>query len=92
MYNPDENGVHITKMLAADNCPHREAAIGAARCMRQGHLSYGVITNVNLDQLKNYRAVILPNVLELTPEQGELFRAFVAAGGVLYASGPLIRT
>jgi hypothetical protein len=87
VYNPDENGVHITKMVAADVCPHREAVIGAARCLRQGHLPYGVITNINLDQLKNFRAVILPNVLELTPEQAEIFRAFVARGGVLYASG-----
>jgi hypothetical protein len=75
-------------MTAANDCPHRDAVIGAARVLRQGHLPYGVITNINLDQLKKYRAVILPNVLELTPEQAEQFRAFVAAGGVLYASGP----
>ena len=87
LYNPDENGIHITRLQAADNCPHRDAVIGAARVLRQGHLPYGVVTNINLEQLKNYRAVILPHVLELTAEQAEQFRAFVASGGILYASG-----
>ena len=87
LYNPDENGVHITKLQASDNCPHRDAIVGAARVLREGHIPYGVVTNANLDLLKNYRAVILPNVLELTPEQAEQFRKFVAGGGVLYASG-----
>lgn len=87
MYNPDENGIHITKLTAANDCPHRDAVIGAARVLRQGHLPYGVITNINLDQLNKYRAVILPNVLELNPEQADIFRSFVAAGGTLYASG-----
>jgi hypothetical protein len=88
LYNPDENGVHITKLQVADNCPHRDAVIGAARVLRQSHIPYGVVTNINLDQLKKYRAVILPHVLEMTPEQAEQFRQFVASGGVLYASGP----
>jgi hypothetical protein len=47
-----------------------------------------VVTNANLDQLKNYRAVMLPTVLEMTVGQAAKFRAFVEAGGVLYASGP----
>ncbi len=87
MYNPDENGVHITKLAAANDCPHRDAVIGAARVLRQAHIPYGVITNVNLDQLGKYRAVVLPEVLEMTPEQADIFRKFVAAGGALYASG-----
>lgn len=88
VYNPDENGVHITKLESTNDCPHRDAVIGAARVLRQSHLPYGVITNANLDRLRNFRAVILPNVLELTPEQADIFRAFVGGGGILYASGP----
>ncbi len=88
MYNPDENGVYITKLQAVDTCPHREAVIGAARVLREGHIPFGVVTNANLDQLQNYRAVILPNVLEMTPEQANEFREFVDRGGILYASGP----
>jgi hypothetical protein len=68
--------------------PHREALIGAARILSEAHLPYGVITNVTLDQLSRYRAVMVPNVLEMTVEQAELFRAFVRSGGILYASGP----
>jgi hypothetical protein len=47
-----------------------------------------VVTNVNLEQLKNYRAVIVPYVLEMTPEQAAQFTQFVKNGGVLIASGP----
>lgn len=68
--------------------PHREALIGAARILREAHIPYGVVTNATLDQLSRYRAVIVPNVLEMTPEQAERFRDFVRNGGVLYASGP----
>jgi hypothetical protein len=74
--------------VAEMKLPHREALIGAARILREAHIPYGVVTNVTLDQLSRYRAVIVPNVLEMTVEQAELFRAFVRNGGVLYASGP----
>jgi len=38
--------------------------------------------------LRNYRAVMLPTVLEMTAGQAAQFRRFVEAGGALYASGP----
>jgi hypothetical protein len=88
MYNPEENGVHITKLKAVDNCPHRDSVVGTARVLRGAHIPYGVVTNANLDQLKNYRAAFLPNVLELTSEQALRFRSFVEGGGIIYASGP----
>ena len=62
--------------------------VGAARILREAHIPYGVVTNVNLDKLSNFRAVIVPNVLEMTAGQAAQFRAFVEKGGVLYASGP----
>ena len=74
--------------VAEMKLPHREALIGAARILSESHIPYGVITNVTLDQLSRYRAVIVPNVLEMTPEQADRFREFVRGGGVLYASGP----
>jgi hypothetical protein len=74
--------------VAEMKLPHREALIGAARILREAHIPYGVVTNVTLDQLSRYRAVIVPNVLEMSVEQAELFRTFVRNGGVLYASGP----
>lgn len=71
-----------------EKLPHREALVGAARILTQSHIPYGVVTNATLDQLSRYRAVMVPNVLEMTPEQAGRFRSFVQSGGVLYASGP----
>jgi hypothetical protein len=88
LYNPNEQGVEVHELKAADQCPHRDAVAGAARILQAAHIPFGVVTNATLGQLGRYRAVIVPNVLEMTAEQAELFRKFVAAGGVLLASGP----
>jgi hypothetical protein len=70
------------------NPPHLDAVVGSARILREAHIPFGVVTNVTLDQLSRFRAVILPTVLEMTEEQADRFRRFVQDGGVLYASGP----
>jgi hypothetical protein len=88
MYNPEEQKIHVDKIAAPHKIPHLEAVIGCARWLRAGHVPYGVVTNVTLDQLAAYRAVMLPSVLELTPEQAAIFRSFARQGGVIYASGP----
>ncbi|PYV13841.1 MAG: hypothetical protein DMG07_13265, partial [Acidobacteria bacterium] len=88
LYNPAETGVDVARLRAPDQCPHRDALVGAARLLQEAHLPYGVVTNANLDRLARYRAVILPSVLELTREQAERFRGFVRGGGVLVATGP----
>jgi hypothetical protein len=92
MYDPDEKGVHVVSLffpeLKAPKSPHFDGVSGAARILREGHIPFSVITNATLEQLKDYRAVIVPNVLELTAEQAAQFRSFVDQGGVLYASGP----
>src|ERR1019366_1412186 len=104
MYNPGDNGLHVAEASPADafggprnhsfepydttNPPHLDAVVGAARILREAHIPFGVLTNVTLDQLSRYRAVIVPSVLELTAEQAERFRRFVHDGGVLYVSGP----
>jgi hypothetical protein len=88
MYNPDEIGVRVDQLKAAGKAPHFEGVLGAARILREAHIPYGVVTNATLDQLKDYRAVVVPNVLEMTAEQAAVFRNFVEQGGVMYASGP----
>ena len=88
MYNPNENGVHVAELNAIDTCPHRDAVVGAANILREGHVPFEIVTNENLHSLDRYRAVILPSVLELTAGQAEQFRNFVDGGGALYASGP----
>lgn len=67
--------------------PHMDAAVGAARVFKEAHIPYGVVTNATLDQLAKYRAVVVPNVFEMTEEQAGTFREFVRGGGILYASG-----
>jgi hypothetical protein len=90
MYDPDAHG--LTAADAAKNpwsvkMPHLDAAVGAARFLRESHIPFGVVTNASLDQLSVYRAVILPNVLEMTLDQAAVFRQFVSNGGILFASG-----
>ena len=88
-YDPRQNGTPVAQVPGRrGQTPHLEAVVGAARILREAHIPFGVITNVTLDQLANFRAVWLPNVLELTAEQAERFRRFVEQGGILYASGP----
>ena len=87
MYNPDEQKVRVDELKAADKLPHFDGVMGAGQILREAHIPYGVVTNATLDQLKDYRAVILPNVLEMTTEQAAVFRSFVEQGGLLYASG-----
>ena len=88
VYNPLEQHIRVGQARALEDCPHRDAVVGLARILREAHIPFGVVTNINLDQLKNYRAVLLPHVLEMTAAQAEQFRKFVEAGGVVYASGP----
>ena len=71
-----------------DELPHRDAMVGIANILREGHVPFGMVTNATLQQLSKYRAVIVPNVLEMTEPQAAIFRQFVEDGGVLYASGP----
>ena len=88
MYNPAESGVAVSKLQAVDQCPHRDAVIGAVRNLQEAHIPFGVVTNASLDQLGRYRALIVPSVLEMTPAQAAQIRSFVERGGGLYASAP----
>lgn len=104
MFDPEENGLSVaqaadlevfagpgkraSQQLFRKNPPHMKAVLGATRILRETHIPFGVVTNATLDQLRNYRAVMIPSVLALTPEQAEIFRSFVREGGVLYVSGP----
>jgi hypothetical protein len=93
MYDPESNGRPSTDETARWNhsekwnLPHLKATVGAARILREAHIPFGVVTNASLHQLSGYRAVILPNVIEMTSDQASAFREFVHNGGILYASG-----
>jgi len=87
LYDPRKNGEAVEKFNWGDAGPHLEALTGFARILQEAHIPFGIVTNVTLDQLPRYRAVVMPNVLELTKEQADAFRRFVKAGGSLYVSG-----
>lgn len=89
-----ENGTPIgasakraDNMTSESGMPHMAAVFGAARSLQEAHIPYAVVTERNLDSLQKYRVVILPNVLVMSDLEIEAFRAYVAAGGSLYASG-----
>lgn len=84
-YDPTHNGV--SPLDAKSGAPHLKAMTGVAHTLSQAHLSYGIVTNVTLDQLVGYEVLIVPDVLELTPEGADIFREFVRQGGVLIATG-----
>lgn len=86
MYDPAQNGTHVAQVKEGQST-HLSGVVGAAQILRTNHIPYSVVTNVNLDELSNFRAVIVPNVLEMTAQQATQFRKFVENGGVLYASG-----
>jgi hypothetical protein len=65
---------------------HRRAAVGAAVALMQEHVPFGVITKKNLADLAKHQIVILPNVVTLDAEEIAALKAYVAAGGSLYAS------
>ncbi len=88
VYNPNEQKKRVGLLRALDVSPHLDAVIGWTRVLREAHIPFGVVTNANLEQLKNYRAVVVPYALEMTAAQANQFRKFVEAGGALYASGP----
>jgi hypothetical protein len=106
MYDPQENGMRVADVapveafggigknafqpLPRKDPPHMDAVLGATRILREAHIPFGVVTNATLDQLSQYRAVMLPSVLGMTAEQADRFRQFVQDGGVLYASGPSV--
>jgi uncharacterized Zn-finger protein len=87
MYDPQMKSVSVTQVDGYAALPHLNAAVGVARILREAHIPFGVVTNVTLEQLKDFRAVVLPDVLEMTPAQAKTFEDFVERGGVLMATG-----
>jgi len=66
--------------------PHLKAVTGAARAMQRAHLPFGIITRRQLDDLARYPVIVLPNVARMDAREVAAFRAYVEAGGRLYAS------
>lgn len=83
-----DNGKSINAILPSSSAqyPHAHGVMGACRILQEAHLPFGVITRKQLRSLHRYKVIILPNVLRMTAEEVDAFRAYVRGGGRLYAS------
>jgi hypothetical protein len=66
--------------------PHFEAITRSARTLIERHVPWGIVSRRNLATLSRWKAIVLPGVLSLGEDEAEALRAYVAAGGRLYAS------
>jgi hypothetical protein len=87
--NFEENGTPVAAVNAARDArhPHIRAVRGACGALQRAHVPFGVITSRELGSLHRYAVVVLPNVLRMSADEVAAFRAYVNAGGTLYASG-----
>jgi len=80
-----ENGRPVGEVGNSDT--HTPAAMSVARWLIARHLPFTVITAKQIGQLARFKAIILPNVHHLSPDEAAAMREFVRQGGGLYASG-----
>ena len=66
--------------------PIVRAAMNAAKSLMNANIPYGILTRKNLAELHRYSVIILPGTILLDDGEAEALRAFVRAGGGLYAS------
>jgi hypothetical protein len=83
-----ENGLPIeaSQDRSPLDYPHFAAVRGACGKLQRTHLPFGVITRKQLPVLNRYPVIVLPNVLRMDAAEADAFRAYVHAGGRLYAS------
>ncbi len=83
-----DNGTPLKDMDcgAKPDYPHFEAVKGACKKLAAAHLPFGVITRQNLDDISNYKVIVLPNILRMNKDEVRAFRRYVETGGRLYAS------
>jgi hypothetical protein len=83
-FAPQDNGKSVLETSGRQ--PHLDCALNAVKSLLNAHIPFGIITKKNLGELKNYKAVILPNVLYMDEEEAEALKDYVASGGKIYAS------
>jgi hypothetical protein len=85
-FDPADNGKTVDDPHLSSRAPHVDAALSACKSLLDGHIPYTVITERSLDTLSRHRVVLLPNLLVVDRREVDAFRAYVRAGGRLYAS------
>lgn len=71
---------------SAPDYPHFHTLLGACRILQQAHIPFGVVSRMNLGDLRSWPVLVLPNVERMSPEEVAAFRDYVRVGGRLYAS------
>jgi hypothetical protein len=66
---------------------HTRSTMQAARALIAHHLPWRMITRKSIGQLPRLKTLVLSNVHHLSEDEAKAVRAWVEAGGTLYASG-----
>jgi hypothetical protein len=66
---------------------HTRSVMQAARALLSHHVPWRVVTRKSLGQLSGLKTLVLSNVHHLAEDEVAAIRAWVGAGGALYASG-----
>lgn len=82
-----ENGSPIGAPHGTGSSCHQDAVTGVVRALRRGHIPFSVVTRLDNDRLGDFSVVVVPDARRLSREDVAALRAYVAAGGRLYASG-----
>lgn len=57
------------------------------QALMHAHIDYAVLTHKNLDELNQYKVLVLPSLERMSQEECERIRCYVKDGGTVYASG-----
>lgn len=80
-----ENGRAVQELAGGDT--HTSSCMNAAARLLGAHVPYGVVDERSLAALSDAKVLVLSNVNRLDDQACDAIRAWVAAGGRLYASG-----
>ena len=73
--------------IIEDPIPHIESAMATTAALKEGHVSFGVITKKLIASLSRYGTVVLPSIDRFDDEEIAAFSDYARNGGHLYLSG-----
>lgn len=80
----EDNGKSVD-IMTSDRLFNRIKNI--VKSLTQAHIDCDIISRKNLDELKNYKVVILSSLEMMSAEEAEAIRQYIAGGGKAYISG-----
>ena len=75
---PEENNSDI---------PHETTSLGAAAALQHNHIPYGVISNTHIEDIFNYKTVIISDAPRLSDDEMQTIENYILQGGNVYFSG-----